>query len=228
MDSKRKSSRNFSTKSSVRLEEKQRQIATKFTKTKAIAAKKSEGESSTVQAKEIEVEVGAVEKVIEEQFAEEPESSAAFFCLACKKNYANVSSLNNHMKKHAGRRWKCSRCDAEMVSKYAYKRHMERSHKYRKTVEDSADEKEVYVHDDVAQMTNEAKDRTLKKLTKKVAMQKGTISYLRARIKELKQQNVLDESGDSTPDESDSMSHDEFEQQEIQDVAVEETQRDEK
>lgn len=188
-----------------------------------------EGESSTAQVAKIEGDAREeIEGQLEEECYELSEEVPQFICNYCKKRFANVSSLNNHIKKHAGRRWKCTRCDNDFVSKYAYIRHMSRAHKYRRTAEDSADEKEVYVEDDIAQMTDRAKDKTIRRLRKKVAVQKGQLAYLKAKLREKRNDDLTDiesedlESEDSSI-ESDSMIYEQVDDEGIPEVAYEET-----
>lgn len=118
-------------------------------------------------------------------------TSSKFYCEQCEKWYASISSFNVHCKKHDGRRWKCDLCDEVFVSKYVYVRHLNRAHNLRQVQEhaDNANEVEVYIdEDETVQLTHNAKDIIIKKLTEKLARKTKIIRGMREQILNLKEQ----------------------------------------
>lgn len=115
-----------------------------------------------------------------------------FHCEVCDKSYANISSLNAHKKKHDGRRWKCEFCDKDgivFVSKFAYLRHLSRSHQLRQVREraDNADEMEVYVSEgETAHMTQHAKDVLIERLRKSLARKTKMVKNVKKENQKLK------------------------------------------
>lgn len=106
-------------------------------------------------------------------------------CDVCSKPFSSTSSLNSHKKsKHEGRGWMCPVCQRTLASKYAYIRHTKRAHRSKRidVVEANAQVQEVYVRDDVAEMSEAAKNVLIVNLRKKVAKRDKTIALLRYNL----------------------------------------------
>lgn len=114
------------------------------------------------------------------------EKKAKIKCDICSKQFNSISSLNSHKKtKHEGRSWLCPVCQKTLASKYAYIRHTKREHRTKKinVVASHAQEHEVYVKDDVAEMSEAAKTALIVKLRKRVEKKDEVIALLRSNLK---------------------------------------------
>lgn len=107
-------------------------------------------------------------------------------CDICAKDFASLSSLNSHKKtKHEGRGWMCPVCQTTLASKYAYIRHTQRAHRTKQIAEvvSTAQEHEVFVKDDVAEMSEAAKSALITKLRLKVEKKDKLIASLKCKLK---------------------------------------------
>lgn len=115
-------------------------------------------------------------------------------CEGCEKKYSSISAKNQHFKsKHQGRRFLCVQpgCESDdFVSKYAYLRHTERSHK---DVEPTnTEENEVYISHKT-ELSDSEKNALIDRLKMELAEKNKIIEELKLKVKviELKQKNVL-------------------------------------
>lgn len=126
-------------------------------------------------------------------------------CDICSKQFSSVSSLNSHKKsKHEGRCWLCPVCQTTLTSKFAYIRHTKRHHPTKKigTIEAHAIEQQVYLKEDVVEMTEAAKIALIEKLKKENERKSKIIVLLRNKLKEcakkLKKENTQEENSSDT------------------------------
>lgn len=114
-----------------------------------------------------------------------------FNCDICRKTYKTVSSLNNHKKsKHDGRCWMCDICQEVQTSKHSHIRHMSRKHS-NKSIESfvkHADEKEVILIDDVAELTDSAKMKIIEDQRTMIQRKDKIISAFKSQLLKCKKQ----------------------------------------
>lgn len=150
------------------------------------------------------------------------EQQAKHNCSDCSKKFKSISSLNTHKKsKHEGRCWLCPSCQETFASKYAYIRHTKREHRTKKidTVASEAQEQQVYMKDDIAEMTEAAKNALIKRLRKKIENKNKIIALLKNAVKKLKKKiaketvensNGSDNEGEEESDKSTDNNDDDF------------------
>lgn len=110
-------------------------------------------------------------------------------CESCGKEYSSLSAKNQHFKaKHKGRRFVCAEaeCDSEsFVSKFAYLRHMDRSHPGIKPSKTN----EVYISHKT-EMSNAAKDVLIDRLKTELAEKDQIIKELKQEVKQFELNKV--------------------------------------
>lgn len=137
-------------------------------------------------------------------------------CDSCAKEFSSISSLNSHKKsKHDGRGWMCPVCQITLASKYALIRHTGRAHRAKQVAEvkATAQEHEVFVKDDVAEMSEAAKSALIVKLRLKVEKKDKVIAelkcklknYIRKAVKKTVEEGIEEENSSNVDEETDSL-----------------------
>lgn len=141
-------------------------------------------------------------------------------CDICSKEFSSLSSLNSHKKtKHEGRGWKCPLCQLTLVSKHGLIRHTQRAHRTKKLADlvATAQEHEVFVKDDVAEMSEAAKSALIVKLRLKVDKKDKVIAALKFKLK-----NYIEKKTGVEGDEEESLSNVEEEEENEEEVVPDE------
>lgn len=110
-------------------------------------------------------------------------------CEDCDKSFASLSAKNQHQKsKHQGRRFICTICKEDKISKFGLLRHMKRAHKDVQPV--NIDETESYVTHKV-DLSEAAKDAMIDRLNMELLEKDKIIDGLKKKVQELQQFKAL-------------------------------------